>query len=92
METIRVQVSNKGNSGLIAELSKRATLVKRSGVRVGVQMQSHVGCKGQYNSNQGHATFDITPNLLAIIPNDCRVLVGKHHVSAKKYKSQAGIK
>ena len=87
--TIRVQVPNKCNSALISELSKKATLVKRTGLlklRKG-EMANHVGCKERYNSNQGLATFDINVDLINLIPNHCHVLIDESRVSAKKYKA-----
>lgn len=85
--TIRIQIPNKCNSALIAELSEKANLVKRTGILRKGKMLDHIGCNDRYNSNQGLATFDIDDSLMHLVPNDCYVLHGGKRISAKKYKA-----
>jgi hypothetical protein len=84
--TIRVQIKNKCNSALIAELSEKATLIKRTGVPQN-EMIGHLGCNERYNKNQGLATFDIDDSLMHLVSNDSHVLIDGKRISAKKYKA-----
>jgi len=75
---IRVQIKNKGNSSLIADLKMHGKLIKRSG---------DCNSQARFNSNQGLATFDIELKYLHLVPNDGHVLSDQSRVSAKKYKA-----
>lgn len=92
--TLRVQISNKCNSSLIANLrlSDKAKVIKRTGVFASPErarmMSDHIFLQEAYNKNQGLATFDIDESLLHLIPNDARVLIDGKRVSAKQYKEQ----
>lgn len=86
--TIRIQIKNKGNSKLIAELTAKATLIKRTGIHPPLTRENeHLGRKEVYNSNQGLATFDIDCSLLDLVPNDAHILTEGGRISAKQYKN-----
>jgi|TARA_B110000114_G_scaffold162546_1_gene180656 hypothetical protein len=85
---IRVQIKNTGNSKLIAELKKKSTLVKRTGIQPSTrtlegQMSDHLGVAKE---GKGFATFDIDINLINLLPNNGYVVLENSRVSVKQYK------